>query len=162
MGSTLYELTEEFLNLLSMAEDPDVDPQAFKDTLEGLEYEVELKADAYAKIIRQVEGNIATVDAEINRLQGFKKLLEGNVDTMKGNLENTMKVTGKTKFKTDLFSFRIQKNPASVVIDNEDDVPPEYLKITPTVNKTAIKKAIESGEDIPYAHLEQSESLRIQ
>lgn len=162
MGSTLYELTEEFLNLLSMAEDPDVDPQAFKDTLEGLEYEVELKADAYAKIIRQVEGNIATVDAEIKRLQGFKKLLEGNVDTMKGNLENTMKVTGKTKFKTDLFSFRIQKNPVSVKIDNEDDVPPEYLKITTSVNKTAIKEAIESGEDIPYAHLEQSESLRIQ
>lgn len=162
MGSTLYELTEEFLNLLSMAEDPDVDPQAFKDTLEGLEYEVELKADGYAKIIRQVEGNIATVDAEIKRLQGFKKLLEGNVDTMKGNLENTMKVTGKTKFKTDLFSFRIQKNPVSVKIDNEDDVPPEYLKITTSVNKTAIKEAIESGEDIPYAHLEQSESLRIQ
>ena len=162
MRSTLYELTEEFLNLLSMAEDPDVDPQAFKDTLEGLEYEVELKADGYAKIIRQVEGNIATVDAEIKRLQGFKKLLEGNVDTMKGNLENTMKVTGKTKFKTDLFSFRIQKNPVSVKIDNEDDVPPEYLKITTSVNKTAIKEAIESGEDIPYAHLEQSESLRIQ
>lgn len=162
MGSTLYELTEEFLNLLSMAEDPDVDPQAFKDTLEGLEYEVELKADGYAKIIRQVEGNIATVDAEIKRLQGFKKLLEGNVDTMKGNLENTMKVTGKTKFKTDLFSFRIQKNPVSVKIDNEDDIPPEYLKITTSVNKTAIKEAIESGEDIPYAHLEQSESLRIQ
>ena len=73
MGSTLYELTEEFLNLLSMAEDPDVDPQAFKDTLEGLEYEVELKADGYAKIIRQEEGNNATVDAEIKRLQGFKK-----------------------------------------------------------------------------------------
>ena len=145
-----------------MAEDPDVDPQAFKDTLEGLEYEVELKADGYAKIIRQVEGNIATVDAEIKRLQGFKKLLEGNVDTMKGNLENTMKVTGKTKFKTDLFSFRIQKNPVSVKIANEDDVPPEYLKITTSVNKTAIKEAIESGEDIPYAHLEQSESLRIQ
>ena len=73
-----------------------------------------------------------------------------------------MKVTGKTKFKTDLFSFRIQKNPVSVKIDNEDDVPPEYLKITTSVNKTAIKEAIESGEDIPYAHLEQSESLRIQ
>ena len=32
---TLYELTNEYMMLLEMAEDPDVDPQAFEDTLEG-------------------------------------------------------------------------------------------------------------------------------
>lgn len=37
-----------------------------------------------------------------------------------------MQLTGKTKFKTELFSFGIQKNPPAVVIDNEEDIPKEY------------------------------------
>jgi len=160
--STLYELTEELLELLSMAEDPETDPQAFKDTLEGLEGEIEIKAEGYAKIIRQLEASEDACDKEIKRLQDMKKVFATNKDTMKQTLEDAMKTTGKTKFKTDLFSFRIQKNPPTVVIDKEDDVPPEYLKITTTVNKTAIKDAIKGGAEIGFAHIEQSESLRIQ
>ncbi|MBP3277484.1 MAG: siphovirus Gp157 family protein [Butyrivibrio sp.] len=159
--STLYELQNEFLELLSMAEDPETDPQAFKDTLEGLEGEIEYKADGYAKVIRQLEASADAVDKEIKRLQGMKKLFENNVTSMKESLKNAMEVTGKRKFKTDLFSFNIKKNPASVVIDNEEAVPPEYLKVKTEVNKTAIKDAIKNGEAIEYAHLEQGESLII-
>lgn len=159
--STLYELTEEYMNLLAMAEDPDIDPQAFQDTLEGLGGEIEIKADAYAKVIKQIEGNINTVDAEIKRLTEIKRLGENRVKAIKDNLEGAMITTGKTKFKTDLFSFGIQKNPATVVIDNEEEVPPQFLKVTTTVNKTAIKDAIKSGLEFDFAHMEQSESLRI-
>ena len=30
--STIYELTEDYLRLLELAEDPDTDPEAFADT----------------------------------------------------------------------------------------------------------------------------------
>jgi hypothetical protein len=76
-----------------------------------------------------------------------------------------MEVTGKTKFKTDLFNFGIQKNAPSVVIDVEDvrDIPEDYLKFKePEVDKTAIKAAINDGVDLTgIAHLEQKFSLRI-
>lgn len=159
--STLYELQNEFLELLSLAEDPDVDPVAFKDTLEGLEGEIEYKADGYAKVIRQLEASADAVDKEMKRLQGMKKLFEGNIKTMKESLQSAMEVTGKKKFKTNLFSFNIQKNPPSVVIDKEDDIPPEYLKIKTEPDKTAIKEALNAGEVIEFAHLEQAETLRI-
>lgn len=159
--ANLYELTTEFLQLLSMAEDPDVDPQAIEDTMEGLDFEIEVKADGYAKVIKQLTANADACATEIKRLQEKKKAYENNVERIKKNLEGAMITMGKTKFKTDLFSFGIQKNPASLVIDNEEMVPPEFLVIKQEVNKSALKDAIKDGQTFEFAHLEQTESLRI-
>ena len=46
--STLYELTNDYLTLLDMAEDPDVEEDVLRDTMEGIEGEIEIKADGYA------------------------------------------------------------------------------------------------------------------
>ena len=42
--ASLYELTDDYLALLEMAEDPDMDEQALKDTMEGIEGVIEIKA----------------------------------------------------------------------------------------------------------------------
>ena len=159
---TLYEITGQFLELLTWAEDPDVDDQAFSDTMEALSYEIEEKADGYAKVIRQLQGQVDAIKAEIDRLSGRKDAIENHIKAMKGNLEQSMIATGKEKFKTDLFSFNIQNNPDSVVLDIEEDkVPDQYVVITRKVDKKGIGQALKNGEDIEFAHLEQSRSLRI-
>ena len=77
------------------------------------------------------------------------------------NLERAMQLTGKTKFKTELFGFSIQKNPPAVVIDNEEDIPKEYyIPQDPKLDRTAIKKFLKDNE-VSWAHLQQGESLRI-
>lgn len=160
--SSLYELTNEYQALLEMAEDPDVDPEVFSDTLEGLEGEIEIKADGYAKVMKALESQISGIKAEENRLFLRRKALEGNVDRMKRSLQQAMEITGKTKFKTELFSFGIQKNPAAVVIDDEGKVPKEFwIPQDPKLDKAGIKELLKTGEVCEYAHLEQSESLRI-
>ena len=116
--ATLYKLTDDYLTLLEMAEDPDIDEQALRDTMEGIEGALEIKAEGYAKIIRMLEGDAAACDAESKRLRNKKQAIERNIDRMKKALQFAMQTTGKTKFKTALFSFGIQKNPASVVIDH--------------------------------------------
>lgn len=159
--ASLFDLTGEYLELLEMAQDPDIDPQALIDTMEGIDGEIEFKAEGYAKIIKEMESYADACANVIKVLQDKKRKYENNIDRMKKSLENSMRVTGKTKFKTALFSFCIQKNPASLVIDNEDLIPPEYLMIKQEVNKSALKDAIKAGETFEYAHLEQTESLRI-
>lgn len=62
--ATLYQLTDDYLTLLELAEDPDIDEQALKDTMEGIEGALEIKAEGYAKIIRMLEGDAAACDAE--------------------------------------------------------------------------------------------------
>ena len=84
---------------------------------------------------------------------------------MKEALQFSMETTGKTKFKTELFSFGIRKNAPAVIMDEPyiENVPERFLKYSdPTINKTAIKEAIQNGEDLEgLAHLEQSSSLSI-
>ena len=163
--STLYQLTDDYLTLLEMAEDPDMDEQALMDTMEGIEGEIEIKAENYAKVIRTLEGDAAACDAESKRLRNKKQTIENNIKRMKAALQMAMEVTGKRKFKTPLFSFNIQKNPAAVVVDEQyiENIPERFLvRKDPEINRKAIKDAINAGEDLEgLAHLEQTESLRI-
>ena len=160
--STLYELTNDYLTLLDMAEDPDIDEQALIDTMEGIEGEIEIKADGYARVMKQLEATSANLEFEEKRLMNRRKTIDRNIKRMKQALQDAMVATGKPKFKTDLFSFTIRKNPASVVIDRETCIPPEFLiPQDPKIDKKAIKAAIDRGDDITFAHLEQGESLII-
>ena len=162
---TLYELTNDYINLLALAEDPDTDPEVLADTLEGLDGQLEDKADNYAKVIRQIESDVNGLKAEIERLQARKTAAQNNIDRMKANLEQMMIATDKTKFKTELFSFGIQKNPAKVVMDEQyiENVPEEYLKYKdPEIDRKKLAEDLKAGKDLNgIAHLEQSESLRI-
>lgn len=163
--ATLYELTNEFMELLDMLEDPEIEEQVVLDTLEGIDFELELKADGYAKVIKELEGSIETIKAEQTRLAKKKNTMEANIARLKNNLQDAMVKTGKTKFKTDLFSFNIQKNggKAPVILDVKDtsELPDELVRIKEEPDIEAIRKLIDAGE-CKYAHYgERGESLRI-
>lgn len=162
---TLYELTGQMQELLAMMEDPEIDPQIIEDTMEGLSGEIEDKADGYAKVRVELMAQSASLKAEIDRLTLRRQAIEKNIDRLMTALKTAMIATGKVKFKTELFSFGIQRNPAKVVIDEQyiENVPEEYLiPQEPKVDKAKIKEDLKAGKDLEgIAHLEQDESLRI-
>ena len=160
---TLYEMTEDYKSLLEMAEDPDVDPVVLKDTMDGIEGAIEEKADGYAIVMKELEASEMALKNEIDRLSARRLTIANNIRCMKLSLQEAMETTGKTKFKTPLFSFSIQKNPQSVVLDVDPGVLPDryLIKQDPKVDKTKIKEDLKAGIDIGVAHLEQTESLRI-
>ena len=159
---TLYQLTDNFKQVLEMAQDPSIDPQAIADTLEGIGGEIEDKADGYAKVIKELEADSEKLAAEITRLTDRKKALLNNIKKMKESLTAAMQATGKTKFKTDLFSFNVQKNPPTLVIDDEGNIPAVYyIQQEPELDTTAIKDLLKSGIKLSFAHLEQGEGVRI-
>lgn len=160
--STLYELTGEYLQLLEMMGEEDVDPRVLADTLEGIDGEFEMKAEAYAKIIKELEAEAGKFSAEINRLAARETSIENNIDRLKQHLFASMKATGKLKFKTDLFSFGIQKNGGRkpLRILDETAVPVEFCKRIPDNSK--IRESLEAGEVLSFAVLEEAgEHLRI-
>lgn len=159
---TLYQLTDNFKQVLEMAQDPSIDPQAIADTLEGIGGEIEDKADGYAKVIKELEADSDKLTAEITRLTDRKKALQNNIKRMKESLTAAMQATGKIKFKTDLFSFNVQKNPPTLVIDDETKIPKEYyIPQEPKLDTTVIKELLKSGTELGFAHLEQGEGVRI-
>ena len=159
--TTLYNLTAEYMELLAMAEEEEIDPQTLADTFESLQGEFEEKADNYAVIIKTLKGQEDMLDLEIKRLQERKQVLNKNQKRLKESLENAMNITGNRKFKTLLHSFNIQKNPPSLCIDDQDAVPEEFYALEKVFNNVAIKKYLKENGQADFAHLVQGESLRI-
>ena len=161
----LYELTANYLALQQMMEDPEADSQMIADTMEALDGDIEIKADNYAKVIKNMEATVVAIKAEQERLKNKKNLLEMNIETLKKNLEASMIATGKRKFKTDLFSFSIQKNggKAPVILDVKDtsELPDELVRIKEEPDMEAIRNMLDQGE-CKFAHYgERGEGLRI-
>lgn len=154
--STLYELTGAYLLLLEMMDDVDnYDSQAVIDTLEGIDGELEIKAENYAKIIKEISAEAAKYAEEKERLAARQAALENRAKILKDNLYNAMKVTGKVKFKTGLFSFGIQKNGGLQPLEVKEGakIPDEYLKKEPDIMK--IRVALKEGKELPFAELKE-------
>lgn len=163
--ANIYELTADMMNILSMMDDPDLDQQTLKDTMEGIEGAYEDKFDGYAAVIRQLTSYINELEEEKKRIDARKEAFENNVKKMKKIMLESMNLTGKTKFKTAKNSFWTQKNKASVVIDAKSvwDIPEDFRRYKdPEPDKTKISEAIAAGQDFTgIAHMEQTESVRI-
>lgn len=158
----LYELTESYLNLQELLENPEVPQELITSALEQVGEELEIKAENIAKLIKTLEVDITGFKEEEKRLSDRRKSLENRVKNLKEYLDGAMKATGKIKFKGKLFSFNIQKNALGVSILDEKLIPKEYLiEQAPVIDKKAILNDLKNGEDIPGVEIKQTESLRI-
>ena len=153
----LYELTEIYLNLKDM----DIEEGDLNAALENIDDEIETKADNIAKVLRDFDGDIEALKSEEERLAKKRKAIENRQKHLKEYLQNAMLVLDKRKFKTDLFSFNIQKNAPSMRILDESKIPEDYYKIEKKLNKNDLKEAVKSGLFEDAAELVQTESLRI-
>ena len=160
--ATLYEIKGQFKELMEMADECNLTQDDIKDTLEGLDYELEEKADAYAKVIRTLECDVDSVDAEIKRLTDKKKRIQNNISSMKRSLESAMIELGRKNIKTPLFGFNIQKNPPSVNILDESKVPDNFrIKQPDKIDRKSIIAELKESGNTDWAELVQTESLRI-
>lgn len=158
----LYELTATYQRLQNEIENG----EDYDGILAVIGDEIEDKADGYARVIRNMEAQTAAFKEEEKRIAEKRKRLEAGVEKLKQNLFDSMKKTGKTDFKTELFSFKIQRNggkqPVIVDVKDTSELPDELVKITEAPDLDAIRKYIEETGDLSYAHLgERGESLRI-
>jgi hypothetical protein len=164
--SSLYQLTETYDVVLNMFYDEEADEQTILDTLEGIEGEFEDKADNYAKLIKTIKYDAEIIRAEIERLRTRLTTMENHAQHLKDTLEANMKQIGKTKFKTPLFSFNIQKNgglqPLKLDVMDVNTIPKDYLiPQDPLPNNEKIRELL-TTQQVAWAHLEpRGESLRI-
>lgn len=164
----LYDLTSEYLHLQEVLENVDAtqeDYETLTDLLEITEKDIEEKAENYAKVIRNFEGNVTALKAEEKRLAEKRKRLETSIETLKQNLQTAMIATGKRKFKKGVFKFAIQKNGGAlpVIVDvPTEELDDEFVIVSEKPDLKAIAAYIEETGDITQFHFgERGESLRI-
>lgn len=119
MNISLYELKDMYLNLMDL----DLEDEDLRAALENIDDEIEVKAENYAGLIKNLEAEAEAYKKEIERMSKIKKALENRASLLKRNLEQTMIDVDKKKFKTKLFSFNIQRNAASIKILDEEKIP---------------------------------------
>lgn len=153
------------LMIQSLLESDEYDEQTLADTLEAIEGAYEYKLESYAKIIKNIEADITAIKGEVTRLTDKRKTLENRVDRLKSTMFESMKTTGKTKVKGDIFTVVIQKNggKAPVIVDvTTADLPDELVRITEAPDIEAIRDYLDKVGESELAHYgERGESLRI-
>ena len=112
-----------------------------------------------------MKADIEAIKNEEKRLYAKRTTLENRSQSLKDMLQANLEFIGKTKFKTALFSFNVQKNGGLqplTITQNLDEIPGKYLiPQPPKVNTDAVRKLLE-GKEVEWAHLEpRGQSLRI-
>jgi hypothetical protein len=162
---TLYEISQTYREALDVLTDPELDlpNEVIADTLEGLQGTLEDKSIAVAQFFTSLELTAQGIKAAEQRMSQRRKAIENRVASLKTYLKESMEACGISKIESPWFTLSIQKNPAAVDILDEDSLPDDFVEIVTTrkIDKTAIKKAIESGAEVPGAVLTRGTRLAI-
>jgi hypothetical protein len=146
--TTLYNLANQYVNMENLANDlldkeedvTEEDIQMFIDTLEAIQDSMEIKFSNTVRFIKNLEGSVNAYKAEENRLNKRRKTMENTIKSLKTYMQSMMEVTGKDKVKADLFNLRLQNNPPSAQILDEEKIPDQYREKQP--DKILIKEII--------------------
>ena len=153
----LYEISQSYNSLL----DADLEGPEFEKALKVIDDAFDLKAENLAKLIRSIKGDIEAIKLEEKRLEAKRKTYENKIKSIEEYLFNNLQMTDKKKVQTPLFTIAIQKNPAKLVVKNEEKIPDKYFKTIRQLDKASLKEDIKEGLEVDYAELVQTESLRI-
>jgi hypothetical protein len=157
------QLSEEAIaDLKRRCEDGELSEGMVLDTIEALEGEIGVKCDSIAELVTANDGAIAMISAEVKRLTAKLETLECFNDRLKGGLLAYLKRQDTRTVKTDFHAFSVCKNGGKIPIVYTADVPKEYCTFTPKPNGEAIRKALEDGQELEFAHFtERGEHLKI-
>lgn len=164
-GLSLYHMTKEYIDALSVLRDSEFDDETIADTLEGLTGELSIKASNVAAFALNIEAEAEAVKAAEDKLKKRRMMLEKRAGYLRQYLLSNMQAAGITEIAAIDKSFRarVMAGRDSVMIDDETKLPPDYIreKLIREPDKVLIGKAIKDGHDVPGAHLERKPSLKI-
>lgn len=162
--ANIYDFLASFDALWELIQNEDIEDEVIEDCFQTLQYDLKDKLENCCKFIRNQEALINGYKAEEERLNARRKAAENSVKRLKDLMQKVMEASGEKKLPCGLFTVSVQKNPKSVWLESEDyhEIPTHYLKYPePTIDKKKIKEDLENGVELCFAHLQQTESIRI-
>lgn len=143
---------------------------AWFDTLDGIEGEIEAKAENIACFIKDLNAEAAAIDSEMKRLKLRRDSAKKKAENLAGYLLKTMQAIGRKKITSPRAAITVSEGRDSVVVEDEQALidwaqkgeHDELLKYkTPDISKTAVKAALSEGRKIPFVHMEKKPSIGI-
>lgn len=135
-----------------------------EDTLEAVIGQFEVKAQSVIAYIKNQEITEKMLEEHIGRMTGKLKAAKARNQSLKDYLARNMQAAGITEIKADDGTFKasFRKSEAVVILD-EAQIPAEFMReaVKTEPDKTAIRKAIESGRQVAGAKIEGRKNLQI-
>lgn len=176
----LYEISESYAALFgsleSITDDEELTPeqraereQAWFDTLEMLEDEFTQKAENIAAYIKQIKAEADVLKAEEQALAKRRRAKEKHVEGLKAYLLGGMQSLSLQKLDTPMARITVRNNAEAPVFADERSFigwaqknNDELLRFKdPEIDKTAVKRFLQSGGVLEGVTLGRSQSLMI-
>lgn len=162
---SLYNITNRFVELMDKAQEGELTEEEYNELGNELALELQNKSTNIIGYVKNSEYLLDSIKAEEKRLADMRKMGENKLDKFKQYVKENMERLGLDKIPTELGSLAIAKNPMSVEIENEDEIPSEFKQevVTVKIDKTAIKNHFkETGEIVSGTRIvDNKTSLRI-
>lgn len=164
-GLTLYEIAHEHRQMVEKLLATDADEQTIADTIEAESFPLEVKAQNVGYAIKTLLANAEAIEAAEKAMAHRRKLMENRAAGIREYLLACMKVAGVQKIDCPHFSIKIAANPASVIVDDDRQIPAMFWRTPeappPQVDKKALGEALKGGADIPGVRLVRGQRLDI-
>ena len=151
---TLYELSDAFLDL---ATNEEMTEEEIQEHLARLNMEVEEKVSNGIGLIQSLKVTVDGMKAEETRLKKRRTELENRIKRIKDYFQSELTTIGRKKILTSRGTMTIAKcgGKMPLKIDDEEKIPVDFKYSVLQVDKEALREALENGEYIEGAHLEE-------
>lgn len=148
---SLYNITNKFVDLMDKVQEGTITEEEYNELGEELAVQLQEKGSNIIGYTKNIELTINAMKEEEKRIADDRKSLESKLDKFKQYVKQNMEKLGITKMDTELGTLSIAKNPLSVEIENEEEIPAEYKLevVTTKIDKTAIKNHFKETGEIP-------------
>ena len=158
---SLYQITGMIPVIMEQEEiTPELKEQLEKELTELLQQ----KSQNIIGYTKNIELTIEAMKTEEKRISEQRRVLENKLDNFKQYVKECMEQNGFSKIGTTLGTISVVKNPISVEIINEDEVPDEFKTIITTskIDKSKIKNNFKETGEIPDGVKINTENTRLQ
>jgi hypothetical protein len=152
--ATLYEIENAILECVDLETGEIVNAEQ----LAALQMERAEKIENVALWYKNLLSDAAAYKAEKDAFAEKERRAKAKAESLKQFLLSAL---AGEKYKSARVSISYRKS-SSVVVDDVLQLPPKYVKFSlPEPDKTAIKQAIASGEEVDGARIEEKQSIQI-
>ena len=161
--NSLYEISNDYLVALDNLEiDMETGEILNYEAVDALSGQFEEKAESVACYIKNLDAFAASLKSEETNLSERRKSAERKADNLKKYLTSCLDAVNRDKLETARAKVSFRKS-IQVSIADEAVLPADFKVETVTVkpDKTAIKKAIQSGQEVNGASLVENRNIQI-
>ena len=159
---TIYDIDQRILELV----DPETGELLDFDAFADLQMERERKIEAMALWVKELSATASAIKAEVDTLMERKRVAERRCESLKRYLSEILQ---GEKFSTPRCAVSFRRSTSVQVDDSESLVRwleqnglDDCLKYKePEVSKTEVGKLLKSGMPVPFAHLENKQSVGV-